>query len=84
LHDQRHNAAQCERLGLGRTIMPADTTAERIAEVCADVLVDPTRRGDCRRMQRAVQALPGVDALVDAMQTLAVRDDPTPDRKERR
>jgi UDP:flavonoid glycosyltransferase YjiC (YdhE family) len=66
--DQFHNADRVQALGLGLRIPQADP--EHVASTCRTLLESSNITAEARRAQRAMLALPPVEAVVDHLEKL--------------
>ncbi len=79
--DQPRNARRCIELGVGRAIGPDERTPEAIRAAVRAVLADPDYKANAVRMQREIQALPGLDHAVALLERLAFAGQPLPSRQ---
>jgi UDP:flavonoid glycosyltransferase YjiC (YdhE family) len=68
--DQLQNASRIADLGIGAALHPIACTPEEIRSAAAALLVDPRVRSVARRLQSEIAAMPGVDAVVPALEGL--------------
>jgi MGT family glycosyltransferase len=74
--DQPHNAARCEALGVGRTLLPADCTPEAVRDEVHAVLADPAYRRNAARVRDEAAAMPGPEYAVTLLEQLAREKQP--------
>jgi MGT family glycosyltransferase len=69
--DQPRNARRCIELGVGRAVEPDERTPAAIRAAVRAVLADPEYKANVVRMQRNIQALPGLNHAVALLERLA-------------
>jgi UDP:flavonoid glycosyltransferase YjiC (YdhE family) len=74
--DQPRNARRCIELGVGRAVGPDERTPAAIRAAVRAVLADPAYKANAVRMQRLIQALPGLDHAVALLERLASEGQP--------
>jgi MGT family glycosyltransferase len=72
--DQPYAAERCETLGVAVAVRPDERTAPRVQEAARAVLTNPSYRIEARRMQRDMEALPGIDHGVHLLEALHEAD----------
>lgn len=69
-HDQPDNAARVERLGMARTLYPADYSVERAAAELSQLLSQPTYAERARLVGKCIHQENGVRVACDAIEAL--------------
>ena len=68
--DQPLNARSCERLGIGRMLLPEALTPDIIRQQVRELLADGGYRERARRLRDEARALPGLDRAVALLEQL--------------
>jgi UDP:flavonoid glycosyltransferase YjiC (YdhE family) len=69
--DQPYSAARCAALGVARAIPPEERSPEAVREAVRAVLAEPSYRTSARDFQAEMQALPGLERVVEMLGALA-------------
>ncbi|MGZ3146208.1 glycosyltransferase [Lentzea chajnantorensis] len=68
--EQPYNAGRCAEAGVGEQLRTDAMSADDILAACRAVLEDPRYRGNARRIQRDMLALPPLETFVADLQSL--------------
>lgn len=71
LADNPHNARRCAALELAIVLQPEDVTPEAVRAAVRAILHEPRYRANVQRVRDEMHRLPGVDAAVGLLETLA-------------
>jgi MGT family glycosyltransferase len=74
--DQPENAQRCAELGVARVLGRGERTAQAIGEAVREILRNPQYKQNAQRIQKEIDALPGLEYPVALLERLADKRTP--------